>query len=108
MRRPVRRASPRSAALWSVDGLQISGELPGCARIAHVMLLQEQEERETEAALGKTVCAAMTCRATIRKQPRRRFALIEILSVCRGSDEQINDAEERQIPPQFWLRHYLR
>jgi hypothetical protein len=67
------------------------------------MLFQEQEERETEAAPGKTACAAMTCRATIRKQPRGRFALIEILSVCRSADVHINGSEDEQTAPQFWL-----
>jgi hypothetical protein len=60
------------------------------------MLLQEHEERNTEAALGKTSCAAMTCRTTIRKQPRGRFALIEILSVCHSPDEHISGAQDLQ------------
>ena len=72
------------------------------------MLLQEQEEREPEAALGKTACAAMTCRTTIRKQPRGRFALIEILSVCRSADEHKNGSEDERTAPQFWLRHELQ
>src|SRR5450759_2830547 len=67
MRRRLRRGGPRSAALWTIDGLQIRGERPCRARIARVVLLQEQEQRKTEAALGKTACAAMTCRATVRK-----------------------------------------
>jgi|HubBroStandDraft_2_1064218.scaffolds.fasta_scaffold388283_2 hypothetical protein len=58
------------------------------------MLLQEREEREPEAALGKTACAAMTRRTTIRKQPRRRFALIEILSMCRSAYEYKNGSED--------------
>jgi hypothetical protein len=72
------------------------------------MLLQEQEEREPEAALGKTACAAMACRTTIRKQPRGRFALIEILSMCRGTDEDNNGSEDERTAPQFWLRHELQ
>jgi hypothetical protein len=51
------------------------------------VLLQVQEERESEAALGKTKGAAMTCRATISKQPDGRFALIEVLGVCRSADQ---------------------
>jgi hypothetical protein len=57
------------------------------------VLLQEQVEREAEAALGKTACASMTCRATIRKQPRGRFALIEILGVRRTADQHRNYAK---------------
>jgi hypothetical protein len=72
------------------------------------MLFQEQEECGTEAALGETARAAMTCRATIRKQPRGRFALIEILSVCRSADEHTNGAKDEQTAPQFWLRQELR
>ena len=72
------------------------------------MLLQEHEEREPEAALGKTACAAMTCHATIRKQLRSRFALIEILSMCRSADEHNNGSEDERIAPQFWLRHKLQ
>jgi hypothetical protein len=58
------------------------------------VLLQEQEERETKAALGKTACAAMTCRATIRKQLGGRFAGIEILGVCRAADQHQNCAND--------------
>ena len=65
------------------------------------MLLQEQEEREPEAALGKTACGAMTCRTTIRKQARGRFALIEILSICRSADEYQNGSENERTAPQF-------
>jgi hypothetical protein len=57
------------------------------------MLLQEQEQRQPEAALGKTACAVMTGRATIRKQPFGRFALIEILGVRRTADQQRNGAK---------------
>jgi hypothetical protein len=72
------------------------------------MVLQEQEEGGTEAAPGKTACAAMACRATIRKQPRCRFALIDILSVRRSAAKRINGSEDEQTAPQFWLRHELR
>jgi hypothetical protein len=72
------------------------------------MLLQEQEEREPEAALGKTACAAMTCRTTIREQPRGRFALIEILSMCRSAREHKNCSEDERTAPQFRLRHELQ
>ena len=52
------------------------------------MLLQVKVERKPEAALGKPAWAAMTCRATIRKQPGRRFALIDILSLRPASSER--------------------
>jgi hypothetical protein len=68
------------------------------------VLLQKQEEGETEAASGKTTSAAMTRRATISKQPRGRFTFIEILSMRRSSDEQIDDAKDQQTAPQFWLQ----
>jgi hypothetical protein len=55
--------------------------------------LQEQVERESEAALGKTAWAAMTCRATIGKQPGGRFALIEILGMCRSADQHSHGAK---------------
>jgi hypothetical protein len=57
------------------------------------VLLQEQEERKTKAVLGKTARAAMTCRATIRKQLGSRFALIEILGVCHAADQCRNCAK---------------
>jgi hypothetical protein len=57
------------------------------------VLLQEQEERETKAALGKTACAAMTCRATIPKQLGGRFALIEILGMCGAADQYQKSAK---------------
>ena len=72
------------------------------------MLLQEQEEREPEATLGKTACAAMTCRTTIREQPRGRFALIEILGLCRSADEHKNGPEGERTAPQSWLRLQLQ
>jgi hypothetical protein len=64
------------------------------------VLLQEQEQRESEAALGKTACAAMTCRATVGKQLGGRFALIEILGVCRSADQRSNCAKGEQTAPQ--------
>jgi hypothetical protein len=72
------RGDSRLAALRSINGFQIGGERPGRARTPRVVLLQEQEERGTEAALGKTSCAAMTSRATVGKQLNDQFALIEI------------------------------
>jgi hypothetical protein len=72
------------------------------------MLFQEQEECGTEAALGETACAAMACRATIRKQPHCRFALIEILSLCRTADERIDCTKDEPTAPQFRLRHARR
>ncbi len=56
------------------------------------MVLQEHEEREAEAALGKTARAAMTARAAIREQPGGRFALIEILGACGAADQDQNGA----------------
>jgi hypothetical protein len=57
------------------------------------VLLQKQVECKTKSALGKTVRAAMTCRATIRKQPGGRLALIEILGVRRAADHYQNCAK---------------
>jgi hypothetical protein len=57
------------------------------------VLLQEQEQRKPEAALGKTACAAMTCRATVCKQPGGRFALVDILSVRPAADQYSNGAK---------------
>jgi hypothetical protein len=71
------------------------------------VLLQILEQLGTATAFAKTVWAAMACRATIRKQLRRRFALIEILGVCR-SGERIEGAESKQTTPQYWLRHEHR
>jgi hypothetical protein len=72
------------------------------------VLLQEQEQRETEASLGKTARAAMTCRATIRKQPGGRFALVEILSVCGTAGQHTNCAKRKQTTPQLLQRHEFR
>jgi hypothetical protein len=57
------------------------------------VLSQEQVERKPESALGKTACTAMTCRATIRKQPGGWFALVDILSVCATADQHRNCAK---------------
>ena len=94
----------RSAALRTVDGCQIGGELAGRGRIARIVLLQILEQLGTATAFAKTVWAAMACRATIRKQLRRRFALIEILGMCRSAGERIEGAEGKQTMPQCWLR----
>jgi hypothetical protein len=70
------------------------------------MLPQELEELGTRAPPGETGRAAMTRRATIRKQMRRRFALIEILGMYRRTGQQrINGAEDKQTAPQLWLSH---
>jgi hypothetical protein len=69
------------------------------------MLPQELEELGTRAPPGETGRAAMTRRATIRKQMRRRFALIEILGLRRRTGQRINGAEDKQTAPQLWLRH---
>jgi len=103
--RRLRRGGSRSAALWSIDGLQIRGERPGRTRTGRVVLLQEQEQRKSEAALGKTACAAMTCRATVRKQLGGRFALIEILSVRPAADQHRHCANGEQTAPQFRYLH---
>ena len=72
------------------------------------MLLQEQVERKPEAALGETARAAVTCRATIRKQLGGRFALIDILSMCRSADQHGNCAEDEQTAPPLLQRHKFR
>ena len=46
-----------------------------------------------EAALGKTACAAMTCRATLRKQLGGGFAPVEILGVRPTVDQHGNCAK---------------
>ena len=86
-------ASPRRLAVAHYRRTEIGGERPGRSSIARVVLLQEQEERETEAAFGETSCAAMTCRAIVGKQHGDRFALIEILGVCRAADQHSNCAK---------------
>jgi hypothetical protein len=106
--RRLGRGGARLAAPWAVDGLQIGGERPGRTRIARIVLLQEKVQRETEAALGKTACAAMTCRATVREQPGGRLALIEILSVRRTADQHVHCAKDEQTAPPFLPRHKFR
>ena len=71
------------------------------------MLLQELEQHGTGASPGETGRAAMTSRATIGEQTRRRFALIEILAMRRRTDQRINGAEGKQTASQVWLRHEL-
>ena len=65
------------------------------------MLFQEKVEREFEAALSETAGAAMTRRATVRKQLGGRFALIEILCGCRCAGQHGDDAKSGQGAPQF-------
>jgi hypothetical protein len=72
------------------------------------MIFQEQEQRGTEATLGETARAVMTGRATIREQLHGRFALIEILGMCRDAGERIKGAEHELTAPQLWLRHELQ
>jgi hypothetical protein len=72
------------------------------------VFLQILEQLGTATAFAETVWAAMACRATIRKQLRRRFALIEILGVCRSAGERIEGAESKQTTPQCRLRHEHR
>lgn len=74
------------------------------------MFVQEREQRGTRAALGKAAWAAMARRATVRKQPRCRFALIEILGLCPGraeksADQRNHRAKDKPTPPQLSLRH---
>src|SRR5277367_4090569 len=116
MRRRLGRGGPRSAVGRIIQRLQIGGQRPGRAGIAGVVILQEQVQCEAEAALGKTACAAMTGRATIRKQPGRRFARIEVLGARWAADQQRNDAKdedkgkekgERTAPQPRDLRHML-
>ena len=49
------------------------------------MLLQEQIEREAEAALGEPARAAMAGGAALGEQFRRRLALVEILRDRRAA-----------------------
>jgi hypothetical protein len=71
------------------------------------MLLQELEEHGAGASPGETGRTAMTSRATICEQTRRRFALIEILGIYRRTGQRINGAEGKQTASQLWLRHEL-
>lgn len=71
------------------------------------MLLQELEELGTGASFGESWRAAMAGRAAIRKQMRRRFALIEILGMGRRTGQRIDGAENEQTPSQRWLHHEL-
>src|ERR1700726_2786333 len=50
----------------------------------------------------------VTCRATVRKQPGGRFALIDILSMCPGADQHGNCAEDEQTAPPLLQRHKFR
>jgi hypothetical protein len=77
------------------------------------MFLQEREQRGAGAALGKAAGAAMAGRATVRKQSRCRFALIEILGLCPGHVEKSayqrnHRAKDKPTPSQLSLRHELR
>jgi hypothetical protein len=70
------------------------------------VVFQEHEQRDRVAVLDETARGAMTRRATIPKQSRARFALIEILRVCDGTGgKQGDSAEDEQTGPGFWLRH---
>jgi hypothetical protein len=51
------------------------------------MVLQEQEKRRPEAALGQTGCTAMASRAAICEQALRRFAFVDVLSLRRGAGQ---------------------
>lgn len=98
------RYGARWVAPWRIDGLQIRGERPGRTRIAGVVLLQEQEQRQTEAALGKSAGAVMTSHATIRKQFGGRFSLIEILGMRCSAAQHGNGDEHKQPVPQLLRR----
>jgi len=67
------------------------------------MLLQELEQCGARAAPGKTGGTAMACRATIIEQLYGRFALIEILRVCRSAAKRPKRAEREQNAPQLLL-----
>ncbi len=77
------------------------------------MLLQEHHQRETVAAVGEAAWAAVARRAGILKQPRRRFALVEILGPNGGRTEERagqrnRGAEDEPTAPQLWLRPEFR
>jgi hypothetical protein len=104
----------RWIASRTLDGFEIGGERPGRTRIAGVVLLQEQIEREPEAALGETAGAAVTARAIIGKYPGGRFARVEVLGVDgsageRGEGTKREDKRETMRPqslPQRKYRHH--
>ncbi len=102
------RSGARLAALIAIDRLQVGGERPGRIRIAGVVVFQEKIEREIEAALGETAGAAMTRSATVSKQPGGRFALIDILCVCRCAGQHSDDAKGEQSAPRFLQRDQFR
>jgi len=113
MRRGFRPGGSRPGALWRIDGFQIGSEGPGRSRIADVVLLQEEVERETDAALGQSAWAVMAGRASVREQLGRRFPLIEILRIggrtCQhGNGANRNKGDKReQMAPRFLLRPRL-
>jgi hypothetical protein len=65
------------------------------------VLLQEQEQHKTKAPFRKSLCASMTCRAAVRKQLGRRFALIEILSMSHV-DQHDDDRGNEETAPQLY------
>ena len=93
------------AALIAVDGFEVGGERRSRVSAARVVVFQEKIEREFEAAPGETAGAAMTRSTTVSKQLGGRFALIEILCVCRCAgqhgDDAKSDTKSGQSAPQF-------
>ena len=86
------------APLWA-DGSAIGVSLEASRRLPEVCGLVW--------SFGESWRAAMAGRAAIRKQMRRRFALIEILGMGRRAGQRIDGAENEQTPSQRWLRHEL-
>jgi len=101
-------AGPRPATSGTFGRLQIGGERPGLAGIGHVVVFQEHEELELDAALGQSARAVMACAAAIREQLLRGFSLIEILRACPGTDQHRHCAtgdESPQPPVHSHRRH---
>lgn len=72
------------------------------------MILQEQEKGGSEAALGQSIGAAMAVHAGIRKQPLRRFALVDVLGQRGGAEQCTNGSEDQQTAAEFRLSQTLR
>lgn len=94
-----RRPCPGTACLTvrrSVERFEVGCERPGRARIAHIMLLQKQVQRDGEASLGKPAGAVMTRRAAVGEQPCRRLALVEVLGPRGRIRDEKKDANKEQ------------
>jgi len=108
LRLPLHRGGPRRATRWFIDRLQIRGECPGRTCTGRVVLLQEQEQCEAEAALGKTSGAVVAFRATVFEQSCGRLALIEILRLRHVTGQHGNGAERKQTAPHALQRDKLK